>query len=239
VDLNPGGFAAGEPGCWAKSGGSCFLGTRCWSYCQARAERCPHGREKRAEQHLMTLRMRHPAVNTRQGPRCPAERYKLSPSLHKEQQRTLPCIALHQSPTRPVAPATDRSTAPLLLGTSLMWPSTFHPKMSTASGRPSPTPQMQMAHEGNPWTEAGETLPGRELAEAGGLWSCTPAFASLRGKPRPGQSSEGLERGAGSGPAMKSHQRAVPGIDKMQNQAGESVPRTRGSPIVGGGRGGS
>lgn len=40
---------------------------------------------------------------------------------------------------------------------------------------------------------------------------------------------------------MKPHQRAVLGLDEMQSQAwaGESVPRARGSIIIGGGQGGA
>lgn len=91
---------------------------RCWSYCQARARRCPHGGDERAKQHPMALGTQHAAVKATQGHTMPREKTDAnSPSQHQEQQQTLlPCTSLCQSPTRPIPLGTDMFTVPLLPG---------------------------------------------------------------------------------------------------------------------------
>lgn len=190
---------AWEPGFWAKSGGSCFLGMRCWSYCQARAGGCPHSGEERAKQHPMAFSIRNPAIKARQGTRCPGKTdANLVPPCTKNSSR---CHPVPLSARAQLAPSHQAQIHLLLLsfqGTSLIWKSTFHPKTSAAMGPPSPTPNCRQTRGGNPQTEAGETLLGQEPAEHG---VCGAALQPLP----PGGVSHGqdkAQRGWSKGPDL-------------------------------------
>lgn len=137
TDLNPGGFVAGELGFWAKSEGSCFLGTKCWSYCQARAGRCPPWWRGEA------LGMRHPAVEAPHGHTMPRENRDANslPACGRISGRR--CPAPLSTRARARLALSHRTRIRLLLpssqGTLLMRLPMFHPKTSMAGSPPLPT----------------------------------------------------------------------------------------------------
>lgn len=101
--------------------------------------------------------------------RCPGKREMQTRSLPTRRTAAqLPCTALCQSPARPIPLGTDTSTAPLLPGHFIDVHVHVSPQNEHSQG-PSLAypPSCRWTHGGNPWTEAGETLLGQELAEFG------------------------------------------------------------------------